>query len=101
MIQMGARSYVPALGRFLTPDPIPGGSANAYDYANQDPVNQFDLTGTIAKIAHCNFHVDDPHNSRHNPGRINAAGSLAVSFAGVSMVPLTGANFTTASLARF
>jgi len=45
VIQMGARSYVPALGRFLTPDPILGGSANAYEYAGGDPVNNFDLTG--------------------------------------------------------
>jgi RHS repeat-associated protein len=52
VIQMGARSYVPMLGRFLTPDPILGGSANAYDYANQDPVNQFDLTGECAKPGH-------------------------------------------------
>lgn len=49
VIQMGARSYVPSLGRFLTPDPILGGSDNPYDYANQDPVNNFDLAGTACK----------------------------------------------------
>ncbi|HWC49625.1 MAG TPA: RHS repeat-associated core domain-containing protein [Solirubrobacterales bacterium] len=45
VIQMGARSYIPALGRFLTPDPVSGGSANPYDYARQDPINKFDLNG--------------------------------------------------------
>jgi RHS repeat-associated protein len=45
VIQMGVRSYVPSMGRFLSPDPVPGGSANAYDYSNADPVNDFDLSG--------------------------------------------------------
>jgi RHS repeat-associated protein len=53
VIQMGARSYVPSLGRFLTPDPILGGSANAYDYANQDPVNAFDLDGNCSTKKNC------------------------------------------------
>lgn len=42
---MGTRSYVPAIGRFLSSDPISGGSANAYDYGNADPVNQSDPSG--------------------------------------------------------
>lgn len=45
IVQMGARSYVPAIGRFLSTDPIAGGSASAYDYGNADPVNQFDPSG--------------------------------------------------------
>lgn len=48
VIQMGARSYIPQLGRFLTPDPVPGGSANSYDCVNQDPIDSFDLTGESA-----------------------------------------------------
>ena len=42
---MGARPYVPALGRFLQPDPKVGGSANLYDFASQDPVNLSDPSG--------------------------------------------------------
>ena len=53
VIQMGARSYIPSLGRFLTPDPILGGSANPYDYADQDPVNGFDLDGNCSSKKKC------------------------------------------------
>ncbi|MGE5527129.1 MAG: RHS repeat-associated core domain-containing protein, partial [Methanosarcina sp.] len=53
VIQMGARSYIPTLGRFLTPDPVHGGSANAYDYANQDPINAFDLDGNCSTKRSC------------------------------------------------
>jgi RHS repeat-associated protein len=45
LLLMGARPYDPVLGRFLSVDPLPGGSANEYDYAAQDPVNSYDLDG--------------------------------------------------------
>jgi len=48
IIQMGARPYHPTLGRFLTVDPIEGGSANNYDYCSADPINCTDLAGTFA-----------------------------------------------------
>lgn len=43
-VQMGARVYLPTLGRFLQVDPIEGGTANAYVYA-LDPINQRTIAG--------------------------------------------------------
>ncbi|KZB79174.1 RHS repeat domain-containing protein [Amycolatopsis regifaucium] len=42
---MGARPYSPLLGRFLSVDPVDGGSANDYDYVAGDPINAMDLDG--------------------------------------------------------
>jgi RHS repeat-associated protein len=47
MIAMGARSYIPQLGRFEQSDPQPGGSGDAYSYTGGDPVNTSDPTGAF------------------------------------------------------
>jgi RHS repeat-associated protein len=51
VVQMGARSYVPQTGRFLQPDPISGGSANAYAYTFGDPIDTNDPTGDYTNTA--------------------------------------------------
>ena len=51
VVSMGVRSYVPEIGRFLQPDPIQGGSANAYSYTHGDPVNSSDPTGAYDNTA--------------------------------------------------
>jgi RHS repeat-associated protein len=47
LVLMGARPYDPNLGRFLEVDPVDGGSLNNYDYADQDPINGYDLSGDV------------------------------------------------------
>ena len=49
LMNLGVRTYRSDLGIFTRPDPIPGGSgtANEYAYVSGDPINSHDLTGTI------------------------------------------------------
>ena len=51
-IEMGARQYVPSIGRFLEVDPVEGGSANDYVYCAGDPVNCTDLSGLADNNKH-------------------------------------------------
>lgn len=59
LIQMGARSYSPGLGRFMTEDPVAGHmgnglSADRYPYALDNPLNLYDLNGrdTCGTLGH-------------------------------------------------
>ncbi|MGH2794262.1 MAG: RHS repeat-associated core domain-containing protein, partial [Actinomycetota bacterium] len=45
LIRMGIRMLDPLTGRFTSRDPVDGGSLNSYDYAGQDAVNGYDLSG--------------------------------------------------------
>jgi RHS repeat-associated protein len=55
IINMGARTYIPQLGRFTQPDPSPGGSNNPYAYTNGDPVNRSDPTGNWEVTSNTNY----------------------------------------------
>ncbi len=48
VVQMGARSYVPQLGRFMQVDPVVGGSPNDYAYTFGDPMMESDLEGSAS-----------------------------------------------------
>jgi RHS repeat-associated protein len=66
---LGARLYDPTLGRFLSRDPMPGGSANDYEYGAGNPVMNADPSGTFVSSpkvwdylagAICNWAIRNP-----------------------------------------
>lgn len=74
---MGVRLYNAATGRFLTVDPVQGGSANAYDYCNADPINCVDLSGQIS------FPMNSAERSRCSKHKFEC--SLYITFASWAM----------------
>jgi RHS repeat-associated protein len=67
IVRMGVRLYDPTLGRFLSVDPIEGGSLNDYDYAGGDPVNGYDLDGRLC--IHIPFRRDNCRSFARSIGR--------------------------------
>jgi RHS repeat-associated protein len=51
LLLMGARLYNPTTGRFLSVDPVLGGSCNSYEYVCGDPINLVDLDGRMTAVA--------------------------------------------------
>lgn len=83
VILMGVRLYQPATGRFMSVDPVPGGSASAYDYCSADPVNCTDLGGTwgFGSILKVVAAVGEIASNIPGPIGAAAAGVSAVAYA--------------------
>ncbi len=56
LLDLRARQYDTTTGRFVSTDPTPAGPTtpfeNSYDYAGQDPINSYDLSGTTTWPIH-------------------------------------------------
>ena len=80
---MGARLYVPILGRFLTVDPIKGGTQNDYVYPS-DPVNSSDFSGTVLFFG---MPISNNYRSSVSP---KAVDSTPITDEQASFIPVAG-----------
>ncbi len=85
-VEMGVRVYVPTIGRFMQSDPVAGGSANAYDYSYQDPLNMGDPSGSTSDCSGSRVHYPHWSTSSHSAwqtvlvkGSVECSKSLHVS----------------------
>lgn len=89
---MGARPYDPAIGRFTAIDPVPGGSLNNYDYAAQDPVNGYDLSGSILSamdLGSCTIGSCGGNAPSFNPAGVAPIGTILQRLTTGTATPLT------------
>jgi RHS repeat-associated protein len=73
IIDMGARAYIPQLGRFEQPDPQPGGSLNSYTYTGDNPITEADPSGELGGTITVNENAVAEGEGTNLPGGVGTA----------------------------